>query len=81
MLTVTFPKRERPNPVGSWSSSMIEDDQEGAMKHSVKAAILLLAGFIGLDIWTGCGWFNESVQIMGGIFFSDKTLSFTETRG
>jgi HSP20 family protein len=59
VLTITFPKREEAKPRRIMiepstisTHSMIEEEKEGTMKRSVKAASLLLAGFIGLGIWT-----------------------------
>jgi HSP20 family protein len=58
VLTITFPKREEAKPrriliePSSGSAQSMIEDQAGTMKRSIQAASLLLAGLIGLGIWS-----------------------------
>ncbi|HSF67110.1 MAG TPA: Hsp20/alpha crystallin family protein [Nitrospiraceae bacterium] len=57
MLTITCPKREEAKPrqveiQSPGAPLMIEDETEGRMNRSIKAASLLFSGLIGLGIWS-----------------------------
>jgi HSP20 family protein len=59
VLTITFAKREEAKPrrimitpSSVSAQSMIDEDRERTLKRSIKAASLLVAGFIGLGVWS-----------------------------